>query len=756
MPFTTILPPPDEGVLQSLTRREPVLLRVSADLDFDQRFNRVHVALTASRVLVVADGRILQCHALAGLTTARADELYGSGRLVVIGPAGERTLCYFTRNLVPEFTAAARAITELILGRTPSLPEMSESCSCERCQAPLAERGANCPLCVPRGRIFLRILGLMRPHRRQVVLLMLGTFVGVAMQMLPPLAYREITDHVIGQKHLQELPLWIGLILGAFVVSSACRLLSQGIAIRISGRVVTDLQSRLHEHLSRLRLSYHNRREAGEMVGRVMNDTGELQGFLTNGIPYLLVNAVMLLAIAVILVALDPLLALMAFLPVPVLMLGGAWFWKRLIPMFHNRDSRRGRIYSLLGESLRGIKVVKSLNQEGRRALEFSAANEQALAAHALTERTNFVFFEVLALVMQFGTILVWFVGARGVVTSLGRHPSLGDLMAFAGYMAMFYGPLQWFAAVLNWMTGAFAGAQRIFQVLDQATEEVPIAMVASVAAAAPATPGAEPQPIRGEVTFRNVCFSYERGKEVLRDINLSVPAGTMLGLVGRSGSGKSTIIGLLCRFHEPDHGEILIDGVALSSLPLDGYRSAIGIVMQDPFLFRGSIIDNIRYGRPGADFSAVVAAAKAAHCHDVILQKEDGYDTVVGEGGVELSGGEKQRLSIARAIVSDPRILILDEATSAVDSETEQAIQESIGRLVQGRTTIAIAHRLATLRNAHRLAVIEDGRVVEQGTHDELMAKEHGHFATMVRLQGELNRLTAEQIVEIACTPAI
>jgi len=743
MPFTTILPPPDEGVLLSLTRREPVLLRVSADLDFDQRFNRVHVALTATRVLVVADGRVLQCHALAALTTARADELYGSGRLVVIGADGERTLCYFSRNLVPEFTAVARAITELVAGRPPLLPDLSESCYCERCQAPLAERGSNCPLCVPRGRIFLRILGLMRPHRRQVVMLMLGTLFGVAMQMLPPLAYREITDHVIGQKHLQELPAWIGLILGAFVISSACRLLSQVIAIRISGRVVTDLQSRLHEHLSRLRVSYHHKRETGELVGRVMNDTSELQAFLTNGIPYLLVNAVMLLAIAVILVALDPLLALMAFLPVPVLMLGGAWFWKRLIPMFHQRDSRRGRIYSLLGESLRGIKVVKSLNQEGRRALEFSAANEQALAAHALTERTNFVFFEVLSLVMQFGTVLVWFVGARGVVTSLGHHPSLGDLMAFAGYIAMFYGPLQWFAAVLNWMTGAFAGAERIFQVLDQPTEEAQVPP--------PATGADAPQPILGAITFRNVCFSYERGKEVLKDISLTVPAGEMLGLVGRSGAGKSTIIGLLCRFHEPDHGEILIDGRPLGSLPLDGYRSAVGIVMQDPFLFRGSIIENIRYGRPQADFGEVVAAAKAAHCHDFILQKEDGYDTVVGEGGVELSGGEKQRLSIARAIVSDPRILILDEATSAVDSETEQAIQESIGRLVQGRTTIAIAHRLATLRNAHRLAVIDDGRVVEQGTHDELMAREHGHFATMVRLQGEINRLKSEQIVEIA-----
>jgi ATP-binding cassette subfamily B protein len=343
---------------------------------------------------------------------------------------------------------------------------------------------------------------------------------------------------------------------------------------------------------------------------------------------------------------------------------------------------------------------------------------------------------------MQFGTILVWFVGARGVVTSLGHHPSLGDLMAFAGYMAMFYGPLQWFAAVLNWMTGAFAGAERIFQVLDQATEQGPGPLAA--------VPLLE-RPILGAITFRNVCFSYERGKEVLKDISLTIPAGEMLGLVGRSGSGKSTIIGLLCRFHEPDHGEILIDGRPLASIPLDGFRSVIGIVMQDPFLFRGSIIDNIRYGRPQASFPEVVAAAKAAHCHDFILQKEDGYDTVVGEGGVELSGGEKQRLSIARAIVSDPRILILDEATSAVDSETEQAIQESISRLVQGRTTIAIAHRLATLRNAHRLAVIDDGKLVEQGTHEELMAKDGGHFATMVRLQGEINRLKSEQIVEIA-----
>ncbi|MBA3685583.1 MAG: ABC transporter ATP-binding protein [Planctomycetes bacterium] len=743
MPFDQTFPEDSERALRESAPGEPVHARVTADLDFHQRFAELRVAVTAARILVIHGERVLLSLPIANLTKAATDELYGSGRLTATTSDGERVLAYFTRNLVAEFAAIARVLNDLVAKRTPLLPDGLESPFCKRCAAPLPERGANCPLCVPRGRILLRILGLVRPYRGRAILMLVVTMIGVAVSMAPPLAYKHITDDVIVPGRLESLPLWIGVILAAVLSAMICRVIGNTLAVWLSGRVVTDLQDRLHEHLSRLRMSYHGKRDAGELVGRVMNDTSELQHFLKDGLPYLLVNALSLVAIAVILVILNPQLALIAFLPVPFLIGGGAWFWKRLIPLFHRRNARRGKLYSLLGESLRGVKVVKALSQEQRRAGEFARANDQLFAANLATDRTNFGFFEVLALVMQLGMIGVWWFGAKGVVASGGGGPTLGDISAFAGFMAMFYGPLQWFAAVLNWMTGAFAGAERVFNVLDQKTEE-------DVGRAPGATAPALPAPFAGRVEFRGVSFSYDRGKEVLKDISFVAEAGEMLGLVGRSGAGKSTIINLLCRFYDPDHGEILIDGVRLQDLPLEGYRRRIGIVMQDPFLFHGSILDNIRYGCPEASFAQIVAAAQAAHCHDFILEKEDGYDTLVGDGGAELSGGERQRLSIARAILHDPRILILDEATSAIDSQTEKAIQEAIARLIQGRTTIAIAHRLATLRNAHRLVVVDDGTVVEQGTHDELLAKPAGHFAKLVRLQGEINRLKAE-VMEIA-----
>jgi ATP-binding cassette subfamily B protein len=463
-----------------------------------------------------------------------------------------------------------------------------------------------------------------------------------------------------------------------------------------------------------------------------MSDTGELQHFLIDGVPYFLVNLLSFVTIGGILLALDWKLALLVFVPVPVLVLGGAGFWRLLRPMFHKHGNRVGRLHTILGESIRGVQAVKSLVQERRRDTDFDAANEQLFGVNLGVERTFQGFFGTMSLMMALGTVFVWYAGGRAILAGTGL--GLGTLLAFVGYMALFYGPLQWFAAVMNWATNALTAAERIFAVIDQPEEgEV-------TAAAVP------PRRVRGHIRFERVRFSYERGREVIRGIDLEVHPGEMIGLVGKSGAGKSTVINLLCRFYDPDSGAITIDGTDLRSIDLAAWRRQVGIVMQSPFLFNASILENIRYGDPEASFESVVVAARAARAHDFIAAKEDGYDTVVGDGGSSLSGGERQRVAIARAILHDPPVLILDEATSAVDSETEKQIQEAIANLVKGRTTIAIAHRLATLRNADRLLVIEDGRIIEQGSHEELLANEEGHFARLVKLQTDINRLRAEQ----------
>ena len=314
---------------------------------------------------------------------------------------------------------------------------------------------------------------------------------------------------------------------------------------------------------------------------------------------------------------------------------------------------------------------------------------------------------------------------------------TLGTLMTFHSFLAMFYGPLRHVSPMINWASRAMTAAERIFEVIDSEPEQLDDSTLISKSE------------IKGEVNFHNMTFGYDPHKPVLRDINLHVKPGEMIGLVGHSGAGKSTLINLICRFYTPDSGSLTIDGVDLTKIRLEDLRQQIGVVLQEPYLFNGTIAENIAYAKPGAGMEAVIAAAKAANAHEFIVKFPDGYDTEVGERGGRLSGGERQRISIARAILHNPRILILDEATSSVDVQTERKIQQAIDRLVQSRTTFAIAHRLSTLRNADRLFVIDKGRGVECGSHEELMEKK-GIYYNLVETQRQASEIRSEaQVVE-------
>ncbi|MGK0185736.1 MAG: ATP-binding cassette subfamily B protein [Verrucomicrobiales bacterium] len=717
------------------------LVCMQSDLNQAGHFSVSWLAITNDHVLVFEEESAPVVLALQDIDEVEVDELFSAGRLVArMKNKSAVALISYSRNLVPEFAAAARMIDDLSHQRPLIYPEL-EGAAVSDSGIPLPRRGGHSPMDVPRWKILGRLTHFLVPYKGKVIILMTLIFISVLAQMATPLLTKYIVDGILrdagaNQAGLleagRELDFYVLLIAISFVVILFTRLWANSLKVWISGRLTADLRGHLHRKMQRLSMDYHNKRESGELVGRVMGDTAELQHFLVDGVPFLFVNVLSFIGIGAILVWLHPFLALCVFLPVPFLLGGGTWFWKRLIPLFHKRGNRNSVLHSSLGESIRGVKAIKALGQEGRRHRSFSSTNENLFKVSFRVDRTFIRFFEVMALFMGFGTVAVWYFGGHSILTPDSNF-SFGDLIAFIGYMAMFYGPLQWFTAVVNWMTHAFASTERILQVLDQKSESYDV-------------PGAVAMPtVQGAVAFEDVRFSYSRGKEVIRGVSFSIEAGQMIGLVGKSGAGKSTIINLICRFYDPDSGRILIDGNDLKDIKLSDWRKHIGIVMQDPFLFSANIADNIAYGAPDASFEDVVRAARAAKAHDFILEKEEGYDTVLGEGGVELSGGERQRIAIARAILNDPPVLILDEATSAVDSETEKAIQEAISTLVKGRTTIAIAHRLATLRNADRLVVIENGKVLEQGTHEELLAKKDGHFANLVNLQAENNRLRGE-----------
>lgn len=703
---------------------------VASDLTLDRRFGASYLVVADGKVGVADETGAAFALDIRSIKEVKVDELFGGGALVAVTPDGDRRLITYTKVPVPEFAVMARAITDLAQGKVPQVPDEYEPAYCHRCGAPLPERGATCPRCVPWLDMLKRLLALVQPYRLTAWMLVVTTFITVGSTMLPPLITKVIVDQVIRQRDPSRLPLWVSAMVACAVVYLAARMTSRSLGIWLASRVVADVRARLHTHLQRLRMVYFNRRDSGELVARVMHDTNELQQFLVDGLPFLMVNTVSSVAITIILLKLDVKLAVLVFVPVPFLIFGGGWFWHKLTPMFHRHGSRMALLHTILGESIHGIKTIKASAQERRRSGEFNRANESLARIGVGIENTFVGFFETMFFVMSLGIAGVWFFAARrlsGSETTL----TLGDLLAFVGYIWLFYGPLQWFTAVLNWMTHAFSGAERIFSVLDSPLE-------------LDDAPGAVALPrARGDISFRDVRFSYERGKEVIKGINLEIASGEMIGLVGKSGAGKSTIINLICRFYDVDSGLITIDGHPIKDVRVNDLRRQIGMVMQEPFLFNGTILDNIRYGEPTASFERVMRAARAARAHEFILEKEDGYDTCIGEG-VALSGGEKQRIAIAQAILNDPPILILDEATSSVDSETEKAIQEAIANLIRNRTVIAIAHRLATLRNATRLVVIDDGKIAEMGTHEELVAKD-GLYAKLARIQSELNRLKSD-----------
>lgn len=726
MSCNCIIPEKIKKILMS--KNETIVYAQKSDLNKERQFGDSYLILTENRLIVSDNDDITRQIVLQNILEICIDELVGGGRITARTEYGVFHLLYYTNHQTQTFSKAAYLINDYLNGRKIVSAEIAEDTICKKCGAPLPERASNCPHCVPKFKILKRIISLANPYKKHVFLLLFVTALSVALQVLPPYFTKEIIDNVIGKNNKQNLIYYIAAMVSTGILYLIVRLAYIRLSTWISARIVTDLRSRLHTVLQYLKLGFFNRREPGELVGRIMHDTGELQQFLVDGLPFLIVNCFTFVVVGIIMININWKLTIAVLLPIPVLILGTGWFWKRLNPLFLREGTIIGHLHSVLSESINGLRAVKVCARENHRIKIFNEVNEDLARTRTTTQVVSGSFNETIFWIMSMGIALVWFFGVKMIDGNNGDF-TLGELLAFVGYIWLFYGPLQWFSVVLDWMTQAFSGAERIFEVLDSSTEKYDKTSLVNV------------NKINGRIEFRNVRFSYERGKEILKGLTFDAAPGDVIGLVGRSGTGKSTIINLLIRFFEPDHGSIYIDGVALQKIDPAKLRSNIGVVMQEPFLFNASIAENIAYGLENISFSKIVNAARAAYAHEFIINKPNGYDTLIGDCGERLSGGEKQRIAIARAILQDPPILILDEATSSVDVCTEQHIQSAISNLIKGRTTIAIAHRLSTLSIADKLIVLSDGQVVESGTHDELLAYD-GMYAEMVRSYNQINSL--------------
>lgn len=672
-------------------------------------------------------GALLAQIPLADVETARHRPMVGGGQLVVRTKRGQDIgLVYYSQTLTDLFSDAARGIEQAAQDEPITVALETKIRRCPGCQRVLSDQfNQTCTQCAKKGRALVRLFSFLRPYTGSAVMVALTSILITSGQIAIPYLQRDIIDGLTGgTATVQSIGTLAVIWVGILALLAACQIVIGRSIGALGVNIAADLRAKVFRAVEFLNLQYFDKKQVGAITSRVTQDTERIWFFLVDGAPFLLRNVLVLVGVTVAIFSVDWMLALAVLAPMPIIGGMSYYFWKPMSQVFHRLSQKMARMHIHLNEALSGIRVVKAFVREEHEYDRFTQRNNELREVGVYVERWWNTTFGIMTFFISIGAVINWFVGGYFVIE--GRI-TLGQLVMVSGLLGLLYEPLMWFARISNWFSRAMAGAQRVFEVIDTPAES-------------------EPKPearhdVQGAVTFENVRFGYDKSNPILKKISFDVQEGEMIGLVGHSGAGKSTTINLLCRFYEPDGGRILIDGKDYRDLDMGHFRQQIGIVLQDPFLFAGSIAENIAYGKPKASMDEIMEAAKAANAHDFILSKPDGYDTVIGERGTRLSGGEKQRLSIARAILHDPRILILDEATSSVDVETERMIQEAIQRLVTGRTTFAIAHRLSTLRNANRLIVLDRGEIAEIGTHEELM-KARGAFYRLVKTQSAINEI--------------
>ena len=571
--------------------------------------------------------------------------------------------------------------------------------------------------------VLRRLAGYLGPYWKPLALTTVFILIYTGLSLLPPLVERQIIDQVIGQGDLALLVPLIALLVGIYAISGLMNYGDQYTRHTVGERFLFDLRIRIYDHLQRLSLTFFERTSTGELMSRVSNDVNALEQFITHGVVLTAVDGLRLAGAAVILMLLDWRLALVALLPVPIIAVSMRRFNRNVRPVYRLVRDRLGDINARLQDDLTGMRVIQAFGQEKAELDRFTAVSASYYRERVRSIRNWSTFFPTISFVSAIGGVAVMGLGAWMVVQG---QMTLGTLVAFLAYIISFYEPLRRLSEVDNTFQQAIAAGERIFELLDHAPDiqDAPDAV--------------HLEQMTGDVAFEGVSFAYGTGEEVLRDVTFHLAPGEVAALVGPSGAGKTSIANLLCRFYDPRQGQVAVDGHDLRQITVRSLRQHVAVVLQDTFLFNASVRENLLYGKPDATEEELFAAAGAAYAHDFIAAMPQGYDTEIGERGVKLSGGQRQRLALARAILADPRILILDEATSSVDAEAEYLIQQALERVMQGRTALVIAHRLSTIRTADQIIALEGGRIREIGNHRELLAR-GGMYSQLYQRQLEL-----------------
>ena len=731
------------------SEEEPILFAVCGEISKEANYSSCVLLATRAHIFSYDFGKdeLSERYAFSDVEDIFNKRMYGNGIMRLVLKNGEKTdmfrftftvtaLCDATVTYVKDIRDGvdvneAYGVIEAVYEKMLSV--------CPKCGRTLSAPGVPCVQCMSKGRLIKKLGGYLKPEAPILIISVIISIITTAITLLPPLLTKSLVDSILPDRNYGALAAVVVLLICVHIVHYVLSGV-RGYMLRVSGnKIIAKLRCDVYEKAQYLPMRFYDKTSTGSVINRISSDTATIQAFMLRITQEVVVQFFKLIGIVIVMLVINPKLTLFSLIPVPLVVIGARIFRKKIAPFYRRIWRRSSAVTSVLTDTIPGIRVVKSFTNEKNATARFASAVDNWRETDTKAGKILNAYPAIINCLIQLGGVVIWALGGQMVIDGMnGGAPStitIGLLVSFISYATMFYGPVDFFANLSDSMQNATSSLERIMDILDAEPEH-------------DFGKGNTDADMGGVIEFKNVNFSFDRTKKVLKNINLRIEPGDIVGIVGTTGSGKSTLINLLLRYYDHYEGKITVGGVDIRKIDMEYYRENIGYVQQEPQMFHDTIYNNISYGNGEFSVDEVINAADVANAHEFIVRQPDGYDSVLGERGVGLSGGERQRLSIARAVLRNPKMLVFDEATAAVDSETEHLIQDAIEKLISGRTTIMIAHRLSTLSKANKIVVVDNGEIIECGTPEELMAMK-GKYYKLVEIQSMADKINESKRAE-------